>query len=59
MKLSKITFSHLNAFNIVDINIGVDVLNYSIASVRKELRLHRNASMHTRRAGLKCMGALG
>jgi len=41
----KITFSHLIVINIVDINTKVKFLNHSIAGVRKELRLYRNAIM--------------
>ena len=43
VQLSNITFSHLIVINIIDINIGVNFLNHSIASVRKELRLYMNA----------------
>jgi len=36
LKLSKITSLHLIINDIVDINIGVNVLNHSIASVHKK-----------------------
>jgi len=39
----KLTFSHLIVISVVDFNIGVEFLNHSIASARKELRLYRNA----------------
>jgi len=41
----QITFSHLIVISVVDINTGVNFLNHSIASVRKELRPCRNALM--------------
>ena len=46
LKLSKNSlFSHLIVINIIDINIGVNFLNHSIASARKELCI----GMHSQR----------
>ena len=43
VRLSKITLLHLVVISIVDINTGVNFLNHNIVSVRKELRMYRNA----------------
>jgi len=45
LKSQQITLSHLIVINIVDMNTGVNFLNHSIASVRKEHRPYRNALM--------------